>query len=122
MPTLLELAGVDVPLGLRGIALGSRVRDDRPLPDRTVYCDTGRDLSAYDRVGFLRVLGGGRGGPRPVVTRYQWSEDGSWARSPDPARLDPPLREHLKKSPPTVAAPAMPSRLRRPLRALGYAE
>ncbi len=122
MPTLLELAGLDAPPGLRGIALGPLVRGDRPLPDRTVYCDTGRELSAYERGGFLRVLGGGRGGPRPVVTRYEWSEDGAWTRSPQPARLSPSLREHLKKRPPTVTAPAMPSRLARQLRALGYAE
>ena len=65
----------------------------------------GRELSVYDRDGFVRVLGTDPG--------YRWDED---------AGLDAPVREYVRQVPPAAAAPPRPSRLARQLRALGYAE
>jgi arylsulfatase len=122
MPTLLELAGIAPPPDARGLALGPFVREGRPLPDRSVYCDMGREMSVYHRDGFLRVLGADPGDPHPEATPYRWDEEGSWWRSDGDAGLDAPALEYVRRVPPAAAAPPMPSRLARELRALGYAE
>jgi arylsulfatase len=53
MPTVLELAGVPVPAGVEGIALGPTLRARAPLPERAVFCDVGYEVAAYGPDAFL---------------------------------------------------------------------
>lgn len=53
LPTLLDLAGRPVPAGVEGIALGPILRDRAHVPARTVFCDIGYEVGAYDAAGFL---------------------------------------------------------------------
>jgi arylsulfatase A-like enzyme len=88
MPTLLELAGVPIPEAAAGTALGPHLRAERePLPERWVYCDIGRELSAYRSDHFVRLLGvegpwqPGAEASRPLWVRHDWSRS-TWKRSP----------------------------------------
>lgn len=130
MPTLLELAGLPPEPDASGTALGPYLRTGRPLPQRTVYCDIGRELSAYRGDGFLRVRGA-RGAwgvpphpddpPQPVWQRYRWGQHGRFERLGREVDVDPETRRYLAR-----AVPMRPARLgaqtRQALRAMGYAE
>ena len=86
-PTLLELAGLELPQDLSGIALGPYLREERPLEDRILYCDIGRELSAYHGDGFVRLSGVSKAWKQdldpetlqPVWIAFDWHEDGSWS-------------------------------------------
>jgi len=56
MPTLLEAAGLPVPQEVDGIALTRFLREAASIPERTVFCDIGYELSAYRNDEFLRAL------------------------------------------------------------------
>jgi arylsulfatase A-like enzyme len=147
MPTLLELAGLDVPDGLRGIPLAPWLRRNQALPERVVICDMGLELSAYMGNRFTRLVnvgpvsldpseipetadrgepplparGGHFGSIEPRWWSYTWEGDGSYVHAPGEASLDPRVREYLSKpaKSPTFNEPMSPEELRR-LRALGY--
>ena len=71
LPTLLELAGLPVPEGLRGTALGPLLREGRPFPDRSLLLRP-RQGGLGVSTRWLRA-GHGRGWrPRP------------WTRAPSP--------------------------------------
>jgi len=56
LPTLLEVAGLPPDEAASGIALGPYLRDERPLPDRTMICDLGVEVAAYRGDGFVRLV------------------------------------------------------------------
>jgi arylsulfatase len=137
MPTLLELAGIDPPQNLSGLALGPWLRGEVPSPDRVVYCDIGSELAAYDGDAFLRLdrlegawgSGGiGRGSEPPVWVVYTWSDDGAWRPLPTPEGLGHPIRRrfseidaYARQAVPMTRAAIDPADAER-LRALGYLE
>jgi arylsulfatase len=55
MPTILELVGVPAPDGIRGVAFGPALRGEDLLRERVVYCDMGREASAYGGGMILQV-------------------------------------------------------------------
>lgn len=88
-PTLLELAGLTSPFTQSGLPLARHHRSNEKLPDRIVYCDIGRELSAYTGGGFVRVKGtgfawavreSGTSDPAMAWQSFQWREDGSFER------------------------------------------
>jgi arylsulfatase A-like enzyme len=124
MPTLLDLAGLEAPPGLRGLALGPLVAAGRELPDRVVFTDVGNDVSAYRGDGFVRISEQGRevDATSDAWTAFRWLDSGRWM----PVPLDPSERAgietYLEKSTPTAEAdPLEPADVER-LRALGYVE
>lgn len=50
MPTLLELAGVDVPRGLHGRTLGPLLRGEQQSHRDVVFCQGGQEPEMFDRV------------------------------------------------------------------------
>ena len=123
MPTLLELVGLPVPEGARGIALGPYLRSGEPLPERTLFCDVGDEVSAYAGDRFYR-----KRHPRGAETRsfagtFRWSPGVPWQRVSD----DPELRratqayEAARRPMRRQEGSLSPAEVER-LRALGYLE
>jgi arylsulfatase len=130
LPTLLELAGLPLPGRASGIALGPYLRGGRPLPERVVYCDVGRELTAYRRDAFVRVRGTGdawlppetRGGaPTLSWSMYAWEGGPEWRRLPVDAALKSVVRAYADRAEPMAEAPPIEYRDLERLRALGYA-
>jgi arylsulfatase len=124
MPTLLELAGVEAPQGLRGIALGPYLRSGEPLPGRSLFCDVGEDLSAYagDRFYRRRRLAGAEGA-RSLAGTFRWTPGVPWERvSDDPELRHAVLRyEEARRPVREQERSLLPEEIER-LRALGYLE
>jgi arylsulfatase A-like enzyme len=122
MPTLLELAGLAVPEGVRGVALGRVLRRERAMPERIVYADVGFAVSAYRGERFDRIQleeKDGRFLPRSWES-YAWKTDGSWgAAEPDPG-VRPEVSAYLSRIKRPVLAPPLGEEERDRLRALGY--
>ena len=126
MPTLLELAGVEGPQAMSGVALAPFLRDGAPLPDRRVYCDNGSEVSAYRGDGFLKVTSAGdayrnaEAAPRgsPQVRSFSWDGAGKW-RQQGAAPLPGDVRAYVEHAVPMAVRPVSAPHLER-LRALGY--
>lgn len=56
LPTLLDLAGLPPDEEARGLALGEYLRAGKPLPDRTLVCDMGSELTAFRGDRFVRLV------------------------------------------------------------------
>jgi arylsulfatase A-like enzyme len=131
MPTLLELAGLEPPANLSGIPIGPHLRQGSRMPDRLVFCDVGRELTAYRGDGFVRVADAKRAysastetGPVPSYrsSRYTWGEDGGWSQLAGEAPLEEGIRSYADRVTPIKVSPVMSPKIRERLRALGYAE
>jgi arylsulfatase A-like enzyme len=120
LPTLLDLAGIAIPPEARGLPLARFVSEERALPDRTVYCDIGRELSAYRGDSFLRIRDANAKAPLRWA-RYRWSP-GTWSRELDPSPLPEAVREYMARSTPVNRLPPPDEDMKRRLEALGYAE
>jgi arylsulfatase A-like enzyme len=118
MPTLLELAGLEPPLPMSGLALGPLLRKQRPIPERTLYCDIGTEASAYRGDGFIRVTK--NAADDLVWVSYTWGADGTWTSQGTAIAETEPLQEYLQWVTPMAKAPPLePEEIER-LRALGY--
>lgn len=118
MPTLLELAGLRPTLPMKGLALGPFLRRQRPIPERSLFCDIGAEASAYRGDGFIRVTE--NEADNLVWVSYTWGADGTWVSQGTAIAQTEPLREYLQWVTPTVQGPALePDEMER-LRALGY--
>jgi hypothetical protein len=101
------------------------------MPDRLVFCDVGRELTAYRGDGFVRVADAKRAysastetGPVPSYrsSRYTWGEDGGWSQVAGEAPLEEGIRSYADRVTPIKVSPVMSPKIRERLRALGYAE
>ena len=118
MPTLLELAGLEPPLPMSGLALGPLLRKQRPIPERTLYCDIGSEASAYRGDGFIRVTK--NEADDLVWVSYTWRTDDTWTSQGTAIAQTEPLREYLQWVTPMAKTPPLePEEIER-LRALGY--
>jgi arylsulfatase A-like enzyme len=118
MPTLLELVGLEPPLPMSGLALGPLLRKQRPIPERTLYCDIGSEASAYRGDGFIRVTK--NEADDLVWVSYTWRADDTWTSQGTATTQTEPLREYLQWVVPMVKTPPLePEDIER-LRALGY--
>jgi len=131
MPTLLELAGLELPLGLSGVPLGPYLRQGLPMPDRHVFCDVGRELTAYRGDGFVRLTGAKKAyststqvddGLSSRTSRYAWDDDGSWSRVASEVPLEEAILAYARRVTPMKISPRLGPEMRKRLRALGYAE
>jgi arylsulfatase A-like enzyme len=133
VPTLLGLAGLPADPDAPGVDLGPYLREGRPLPERTVYCDLGPEVGAYRDDGFVRVLGTLAPWQRadgdevtanePSGLRFAWHGDGSWDLAP-PAdgdgALSAEIRRYVDDAVPMQRAAPRREEERLQLRALGY--
>jgi arylsulfatase len=119
-PTLLELAGLAAAPDASGLALGPFLRDEKPLPERLLFCDVGAEVSAYADGRFLRARLSELGHPTEY-TAYRWAGTQSWdpipTRAADQGQLAAYLRarERMQPIPETLSESD-----RARLRALGY--
>jgi hypothetical protein len=123
-PRLLELAGLAVPEGARGVALGRVLRREQAMPERIVYADVGYAVSAYRGERFDRIRLEERDGRLVPGSweSYQWKSDGSWeAAEPDPG-VRPEASAYLSRIRRPLLIPPPSEEERGRLRALGYLE
>jgi arylsulfatase A-like enzyme len=143
MPTLLDAAGLPVPPDLEGISLVPFLRTGAQIPERTVYCDIGYELSAYRNTTFVRAqfvtekswalmlfYQFGQAGrqdalPRPADLKAQqtfhWSGGRTWEASDSSPGLSSDLLAYLAKKPaPAGTAISLSPGEAERLRALGY--
>jgi arylsulfatase A-like enzyme len=133
MPTLLELAGIEAPDAMSGVALGPVLRGDTKLAQRLVYCDEGVDLSAYGSEGFVRVGGilaawhaGEVDHPAkmaPLWADYIWTGGATWreVNSVDAISKDE-IRNYFREAVPMAVAEDPSESRAEMLRALGYGQ
>jgi arylsulfatase len=142
MPTLLELAGLPVPAGIEGVALGAHLRAQTPVPARAVFCDIGYEVGAYGGDHFLLAATpeqkswtledfyqSGRADRERAVARaeqltvtqtFRWAGGPLWsARDPDP-QLAAHLATYLIGSTAAGEPVSLSPGDRERLRALGY--
>ena len=127
VPTLRDLAGLQVPEGMSGIAIGQHLGPGGFLPDRRVYSDTGNEISAYAGDKFMRLRTRGRFGDfkKGDIRTYDWNNGGSWqiaARDIDEA-VSSELKRYADKtkSLQRIDEPMSDETIQH-LRALGYVE
>ena len=117
-PTLVELAGIEAPGSLTGLALGPYLRGTEGLPERLVYCDDGSELAGYSGEEFVRMT---RKRGRPSYQGYRWGRDGRWSAVPDAHEAwRPAIDRYLAQETAAHAAPPPSPELAEQLRALGY--
>lgn len=135
LPTLLDLAGVPAVEGTPGLALGSLVSGAQAIPDRVVFSDIGRELGAYSRDSFVRVVGspdvwgdwaGGRGArgkpPASLLAFEAFDERGQLVRhEPDP-EMRRAIEAYLRDEVRMTDADGLSASDETQLRALGYLE
>lgn len=131
MPTLLELVGLEVPADLSGMPLGPYLRRGSGMPDRLVFCDVGRELTAYRGDGFVRLAGAKRAYTAPTETgeglsyrtsRYSWDDEGNWSQVAGEGPLEDAIRAYADRVTPMKLSQGLSPEIRERLRALGYAE
>ena len=133
VPTLLELVGLEPPPGLGGMPLGPYLRQSSRIPDRLVFCDVGRELTAYRGDGFVRLKGAKRAYSGSTqadddlasrTSRYTWGDDGSWSKVASQVPLEEAIRAYADRVTPMKLSPKLRlnPKIRERLRALGYAE
>jgi len=131
MPTLLDLAGLEIPPGVDGRALGPVVRGDEALPNRFLYCDIGKQIGAYDDGGFVLATGlaspwrnPGRPDARVATVqgeRYRWAPGGPWrAENTGPTALPPVIAGYVGRVVEMAPIGKPEPELSEQLRALGY--
>jgi arylsulfatase len=130
MPTLLELADLEVPQSARGVALGPLARGESSLPERYLYCDIGSQLSAYGDDGFLQVGGladvwraGAAPPSSPPWRRFEWQPGAPWRLiERGKGGLPPAILRYASRAEPLALLPPPDPALIENLKALGYAD
>ena len=133
MPTLLELAELEIPSGIEGQALGPVARGEEELPERFVYCDIGTQIAAYDENGFVFATGlaspwriPGKRDTRVEKIRgerFRWVPGGPWrAEDAGPVVLPEPIARYAGEAVEMAPIAKPDAELQGQLRALGYAD
>jgi hypothetical protein len=130
-PTLLDLAGLPMMDGVRGLALAPLLRGEADWPERFVYCDHGTQLSAYTGDGFVNIHGAGGAWDPAAEASDRAPTRGMWFRWPGPHDSQPkpegafPLpaavRDYVQRAVPLQRTAAPDEETLEQLRALGYA-
>jgi arylsulfatase A-like enzyme len=126
LPTLLELAGLEVPTDASGIARGPFLREERALPDRAVYCDIGSEVSAYSGDRFTRMLGLGGAWKQhdeplqPSWLAFSWKYDSDWPIVTTLTELSEATRRYIDEAVPIELQSRVTQQERDALRLLGY--
>lgn len=121
-PTLLELAGLGELEGSRGLSLAGVGRGERLSPEeRVLFCDIGREVTAYGPREAVRVRGVG---PETLpTTTFHWQGDRlerAGLASERPVGIEGELAAYRAREVPLVPAHAMEEADVARLRALGY--
>jgi len=130
-PTLLELAGLPLPEERSGIALGPVLRGQAAMPDRFVFSDIGREVTAYRGATLVRAsslmdawdpANQGALGPSVLWFHYFWRADGSWIGVAEDPAQQASLRAYLATAAPMKNTPMLEldALERRRLEVLGY--
>jgi hypothetical protein len=130
LPTLLDLAGLAPEPDAAGIALAPYLRADTPLPERRVYCDIGRELSAYGERDFVRVSeiagtwpGEAASVSEPTWELFSWSNEGPISRVDPEAIAKDSIRSYIAATTPMLRNPSeLQAHDVEALRALGYTD
>jgi arylsulfatase len=128
MPTLLELAGLEVPEVQSGIAMGSFLREGRALPDRVVYCDIGSEVAAYGSESFVRALGvssawkEGAGDMKPGWLNFTWEGDESWTLVEATGEPRAEIHAYVNRAVPMKVLPKLSAEEIKLLSILGYVD
>jgi arylsulfatase A-like enzyme len=117
LPTLLDLAHLSVPDGVRGHRLGRLVRGDSELPDRVVFSDIGPELGAYHGERYVRIRS--QADSRPAWSSHRWTAKGLGGRLPKDPELRRRILPYWQTQPHTNPSP-LSSEERERLRAIGY--
>lgn len=122
-PTLLGLAGLEVPSSARGLALGDLLGNGAGFPDRVVYADVGFEASAYQGDEFTRKI---LEGERLGTESYRWTSTKSWEKADSNATrlgsLDSYLDTEVDLARVNRLTPDRQEERLEQLRALGYVE
>ncbi|MFP8874859.1 MAG: hypothetical protein VCB42_10135, partial [Myxococcota bacterium] len=101
----------------------------REIPDRYVYSDIGKEVTAYRGDELVRVTGvenawfPERQSPvneTPLWFHYRWQEDGSWVPTEEDPEAQDQIRTYVEKALPVKKTPALELEDLERLRALGY--
>jgi len=130
-PTLLDLAELTSLPTPSGLSLAPALRSGQALPDRTLFCDTVGETSAYRLGSYLRISGFSDSNASRALARADAGQatalrlhgraqqsDGSWSQGVDRDALRE-LRAYLRNEVPVVPSSPEPDTLER-LRSLGY--
>jgi len=122
LPTLLELAGLPVPVGARGLALGALIRAGSSIPERILYTDVGNDVAAYRGDHFERYWRV-PGQKRAVGGSFIWHGGSRWEHGPGDLELRGALNAYVSSRRPVhfLKKKFDAVEIKR-LRALGYVE
>jgi arylsulfatase A-like enzyme len=120
VPTLLDLIDLPPLGGAAGLSLRPLLEDGL-LPERTLYADTGGDVTAYRETAFVRKSFAELDGEAVwSFSSNVWAPDGSWGSAEASDALVDEVREHTKKRARMLRAPPMTQDTEARLRALGY--
>lgn len=122
-PTLLDLAGLEVPSDARGLALGRLLEGESARFDRIVFADVGFETTAYKGSHFMRRITEGEStGSRS----FRWSSTRHWASADSVDAIGGAVDRYLETETNLVRAetldPARQAQRLEQLRALGYVE
>ena len=129
LPTLLELANLPVPADASGIALGPVLRGENSIPDRFVYSDIGRELTAYRGEKLIRITGTESAwlpanseevDADQIWFHYDWPRAGDVKTRPEGDDRPEAVVEYIQGAVPMSKTPAMELDQIEQLRALGY--
>ncbi|MDX1631870.1 MAG: sulfatase [Thermoanaerobaculia bacterium] len=120
-PTVLDLAGLEVPEEASGLVLTRFLGDRSERPDRTVYCDVGLEVGAFSGDAFVRIRAPKPEEDRPELGSFLW-EDTSWRPTAPRADLARAVGSYLRRRVPHLPASPLDEAGREKLRALGYLE
>lgn len=122
-PTLLDLAGLEIPTNARGVALGRLSESDLETADRTVFADVGFETTAYKGRDFIRMIAEGQSEGSQFS---RWSSTANWEAADSDAELRTSIQGYLEIPVELVRVKRLdPDRQKErleQLRALGYVE
>ncbi len=127
-PTLLELASLPGLEDAKGLSLVARAKGGDPLPGRTLFSESPREITAYRDRRYVQA----RPGPGALQVEpldpdgalrwygFERAPDGRWLAAEPFPELRDEVTDHLRAKTPRAAAPELSDEDVARLRALGY--